>query len=136
MLIALFILGILMIFGIARYNESNKLFWILFTAYILGFAGTKVIVDTFGKKGQSEKTLDQAYPTQGLNATSNTYMCFLADELQTTNVKETSKPVSQANMPEVIEYSNALYSVTGVNRGVYLHILPNPPNKSMFFNTS
>lgn len=56
------LLGISLAFGIARYNQSNKLFWILFTSFVLGIAGASVyhkITDN-----QSEAESAQVCPTQ------------------------------------------------------------------------
>lgn len=131
-----FILGLLIILGISRYNESNKLFWTLLTSFVFCFAGTKIIVETFGEKGQSEKSLNQAYPTQGLDAASDTCMCFFNDELYKANVKETSKPVGQVNMPETSERTYTLSDVPVVTPGLYLHNLPNPPNEVILYDTS
>lgn len=131
-----FLLGLIIIFGIARYNESNKLFWALLISYILSFTVTKVITDTFGDEERSEKTLNQAPPTQGLDMTSDAFMCLLAGESLSTLVKETSNPVSQASVPEYIECIFTSGDVFGVTQGLYLHILPNPPNNTIMFDTS
>lgn len=136
MTLFIFILGLLLILGIARYNESNKLFWILFVSYVLGFAGVKVIYDTFYKnKEQSSQTLNQAYPTQALLATDGACMFTIANVDNTTTVKVTSNPVSQVNTPDYVESLGTL-SVYGVTHGQYLHILPNPPNGKFFYDTS
>lgn len=136
MTLLMFILGIAIILGIARYNESNKLFWILFTTFTLGFAGTKAIIDSFGGKEQSEKSLNQAYPTQGLDLASDTCMCFLADEPMKTNVKVTSNPVGQASTPDYVEKLITLSDVQMATPGLYLHNLANPPNNVNHFDTS
>ena len=49
----MFVIGVLIILGIAKYNKSNKLFWTLFTAYTLGFAGMKLVYDSFSEKAGS-----------------------------------------------------------------------------------
>jgi len=134
--IALFLLGFLIIFGIARYNESNKLFWALFISYILSFAAAKVIIDAFKGEERSEPTLNQASPMQGLDATSDICLCLLADESLSTDVKVTSKPAGQVSMPEYIECNITSSNVAEVTQGRYLHILPNPPNSTIMFNTS
>lgn len=136
MTIIAFILGILLILCIARYNESNKLFWTLLTAYTLSFTAAKMYYDIFGEKEQSEKTLKQASPTQGLAVTSDTCMCFVTDELPTTNVKVTSKPASQVSMPVYIECIPTLSDVSVVTPGQYLHNLANPPNDLGCYDTS
>lgn len=135
MTLFLFILGILVVFAIARYNESNKLFWILFISYVLGFTGVKVILDTFKDKEQSSQSLNQAYPTQELFTTDGTCMFTITNVDNTTTVKVTSNPVSQVNTPDYVESLNTL-SVYGVTHGQYFHILPNPPNGKFFYDTS
>ena len=132
----MFIVGILLILGIAKYNKSNKLFWTLFTAYTLGFAGMKLVYDSFSEKAGSEQSLNQAYPTQGLNLASDTCMCFLADEPMKTNVKVTSKPVGQANTPEYVERIYTSSNVQMATPGLYLHNLANPPNSVILYDTS
>ena len=135
MTLLMFFLGILIILGIARYNESNKLFWTLFTAYTLGFAGTKLVYDSFHEKEQSQQSLNQAYPTQGLLAMDNAFVC-IADNISYTTTETTSNPVSQANTPGYIEDCHTLSYVPGVTQGLYLHILPNPPNSTFPYDTS
>ena len=136
MTLALFLLGLLIIFGIARYNESNKLFWTLSIAYILGFACTKMVYDSFSTEEQSEKSLNQAYPTQGLNATEAAFICFFNNVSSTTLVKETSNLVSQVSTPDYVEPLITLSDVSGATQGLYLHALPNPPNKVALVDTS
>lgn len=136
MTLALFIFAVLLALGIARYNESNKLFWTLLTCFILGIACTKVVYDTFSEKEQSEQSLNQAYPTQGLLTTENTFMLFTNTDSYATDVKVTSKPVSQAITPDYIEPLFTLSNVSGATQGLTLHILPNPPNKVEFVDTS
>jgi hypothetical protein len=136
MTLALFILGLLLILGIARYNESNKLFWTLSIAYILGFACTKMVYDSFSTDEQSEQSLNQAYPTQGLLPTANTFVLFNNADSYTTDVKVTSKPVGQAITPDYIEPLFTLSNVSGATQGLTLHILPNPPNKVDLVDTS
>ena len=136
MTLALFAFAVALALGIARYNNSNKLFWTLLTCFILGIACTKVVHDTFSEKEQSEQSLDQAYPTQGLVATGNTYMLFTNPDIYSTDVKVTSKPVSQALTPDYIESLCTLSNVSGVTQGLYLHTLPNPPNKVELVDTS
>jgi len=64
MILLWFILGIALAFGIARYNESNKLFWTLLFAYVMGFAGTKMVLQATDGNEQSDVKTVQMYPTQ------------------------------------------------------------------------
>ena len=136
MTLALFLFAVLLAFGIARYNESNKLFWILTVSFMLGIAGTKVLYDTFTEKERSEQSLDQAYPTQGLVGTEDTCLCFFNNVYIPTFKKETSKLVSQVITPDYIERLLTSSDVSGVTQGIYLHVLPNPPNKVGIVNDS
>lgn len=126
MTLFLFIVGLILITFIARYNESNKLFWALLTSYVLSFAGCKLIIDNFGHD-ESDNTFMQVQPTQGLAASSGSLVYLLADEDLSAPKKVTSEPVSQAIVP-AIERSVTLSDVSGVTQGLYLHALPNPPN--------
>lgn len=134
--LAIFIAGVEAIGLISRYNESNKLFWALFVSFVLGFAGTKMIVDTFDDKERSDNTLIQTSPIQGLDAASDTCLCLLAGELLSTDVKVTSKPVGQASASEYYECGTTSSDAVGVTQGLYLHALPNPPNSVIMFDTS
>lgn len=136
MTLALFILGLLLILGIARYNESNKLFWTLSIAYILGFACTKMVYDSFSTDEQSGPSLDQAYPTQGLATTGEACICFFDNVSSTTPTKETSSLVSQVFTPDYIEHTPTLSDVSGVTQGLTIHALPHPPNSVSLVDTS
>jgi len=123
--IVMFALGIVLITLIARYNESNKLFWTLLTCFTLGFVGTKLIYDAFSKE-ESKVIVDKVQPTQALAVTPGSLVYLLADDSLSTSVKVTSEPVGQALVP--VDYNATLSSASGVTRGIYLHVLPNPPN--------
>ena len=127
MTLFVYLLGILIILGIARFNESNKLFWILFTTYTLGFAGTKMLQGVFSDKKQNEVSLNQAYPTQGLPAMDNALVCIV-DNISDATLETMSNPVGQANTPDYVENIPTLSYVHGVTHGLYLHMLANPPN--------
>ena len=112
----MFIVGILLILGIAKYNKSNKLFWTLFTAYTLGFAGMKLV-------------------TQGLLAMDNAFVC-IGDDISYTTTKTKSNPVGQASTPDYVETCHTTSYVHGVTHGLYLHVLPNPPTSTFPYDTS
>lgn len=122
----LFILGVAIITLLARYNESNKLFWTLLTCLTIGFVGHKLINDAFGKK-ESKVKVEQVQPTQALAVTSGSLVYLLADSTLPTSVKATSNPVSQVNVP--INDSFTLSYASEVTQRLYPKTLPNPPNK-------
>lgn len=137
MTLTLFILGLLIILFIARYNESNKLFWQLLVAFVLCFAATKIVYNTFfAEKEQSELSLNQAYPTQGLIATLDTNKCLFTNGSCLATVVETQNLVSQDYTPEFVERTNTLSDVAGVTQRINIHVLPNPPNSTILYDTS
>lgn len=100
MFVLWFIIGIILIFCISRYNESNKLFWTLLTSYVGAFAFT-VVVLTYNKP--SNQNVDQVYSTQLCEDTSDAMCASLMDVFSTTNGTEKSEPVAVSkNTPEQI----------------------------------
>lgn len=133
----LFILGLLIILAIAKYNKSNTLFWTLFTGFTLGFAVIKMCRGAFSGEEQSESTVNQAYPMQELVAMDSD-IAFFSEIVYnlTAPVKETSIPASQVITPDYVELTPTLSNVLGVTQGLYLHALPNPPNTVQIVNDS
>ena len=68
-----------------------------------------------------------AYCVQGLAAMDNAFVCEVVNICLPTT-KTTSSPVGQASTPDYVENINTLSDVRGVTHGLYLHMLPNPPN--------
>lgn len=93
-----FILGIALIFCIARYNESNKLFWSLFIAYVGAFTVATVVLSTKNREPK-KVNLTQAYPTQLYASAPNLF--GLSDDVScsTTNEQTRSDAVSQDYTP-------------------------------------
>lgn len=131
MTLALYVLGVAFCWTIARYNESNKLFWTLFTAWTLGYAVTTMVVRS---AEQSESNGVQVSPTQdAMLPPTATFYALLADAIDAPK-KKTSNPVSQASMPaDTAEgFASANVTVTSRDQPV-IHVLANPPTP---FNTS
>lgn len=63
------LLGISLAFGIARYNQSNKLFWILFTSFVIGIAGASVYNKLTNDQSETESV--QVCPTQACSGSVN-----------------------------------------------------------------
>jgi hypothetical protein len=89
-----FCLTLAAIYGIARYNESNKLFWTLLTPFLFGFAVWTMTHKEKSSK-QEEITVVQDNPTQAAALTPDTYMYLLTGDSTSTSKKATSHPVSQ-----------------------------------------
>jgi len=132
----LFILGILCILCIARYNNSNKVFWALFVSYILAFTVGTIAYKATEKKEQSQVMLNQAYPTQGLAVSLDSNMCLFTNENCSATDVETQNLVSQEYTPDFVEHTPTLSNVPGVTQWINLHILPNPPNDIIPHDTS
>ena len=92
MFVLWFIIGIVLICCISRYNESNKLFWTLFASYVGAFALTTVLLSAHNKP--SKENVDQVYSTQLCEDTSNAMCALLTDVFSTTNGTEKSEPVA------------------------------------------
>lgn len=89
-----FCLTVVIIYGIARYNESNKLFWTLLTPFLLGFA-VWTMTHKESTPQQEEITVLQNNPTQAAALTPDTYMYLLTGDSTNATKKATSHPVGQ-----------------------------------------
>ena len=69
----IFLLGIIVIIGIARYNESNKLFWTLLISFLSGMAVASVY-----------NTVTATKSTPTCQISSDIY-CLMKGEDQSTN---------------------------------------------------
>lgn len=96
MTLAMFILGILTIIGISRYNESDKLFWKLFVSFVGAYLAAAVVGNLISNNNEQDKVVSvQSVPTQVLESMPCMY-CTLADmSLSDTRVEKSTKPVSK-----------------------------------------
>ena len=86
MILLWFLSGMLLAFGIARYNKSSKLFWQLALSFTLGYAATVMVTRTINSKERSSEDLVQVCPTQIPSVVANNPALF-----QTTAVMVPSK---------------------------------------------
>ena len=77
-----FICGILLICGIARYNESNKLFWTLLVSFVGTFAAASIVIATCNNDTKNVET--NVSPTQLYVNASNACEALLADVFYNT----------------------------------------------------
>lgn len=127
MILLWFFVGILIIFAIARYNESNKLFWTLLLSYVMGFAGTKMVHDTFYGGKQSNDNHVKVCSTQMMSAAFDTATYFITNnKADDDNVVTALTPVSQG-MPATHEISAILSEVFGRTRDQPQLTLIKPP---------
>ena len=107
-----FILGIVLIFGIARYNESNKLFWTLLFAFIMGFAGTKMVINDHHEDEQSNGNLTQVCSTHVPKTVLSMATCYIISNLSKAyNVVTAQQHVSQSLTPALSETNITLSEV-------------------------
>lgn len=131
-----FIIGVIAITLIARYNESDKLFWKLFLAFVLGFASAKMYYHLTSER--NENTLTQVSPTQASMELSGIAQFFLAGSTPEITVSESYVPVSQAYAPAGSESSLILSKIAGGARDQppFLTSQLKYLGSELFFNTS
>jgi len=124
MILLWFLFGIALAFGIARYNESNKLFWTLAVAFLLGFAGTKMVLNSSSDE-QSNGCPTQVCPTHGpINAGACT-LFQTAINLVASKVTD-SNHVSKVYTPEEATTNVTLSEVFGRTRDQPLTLIKPP----------
>ncbi len=58
------IISVLVALGFARYNKSNKLFWILTISLLTGFTGAKMVASITGDHKSETSIVKQSVPMQ------------------------------------------------------------------------
>ena len=116
MILFLFLVGVVAIMAIARYNEDDRLFWKLLVSFTLAFTVTSLGVKIMGNEDKSNSTT-QVCPTQALYGTSDIVSPF-TDVSTTITVTDTAVPVpvSQDTTPE-----------NGMLADVFGEVLEHPP---------
>lgn len=128
MIFTLFALGMLVAFGIARYNESNKVFWQLMLAWVLGYATIVMVHRTFGNDERNGENLVQMCPTQMSTVVSDASLLYLLADTAVTPTKVTAlDSVSQVFTPEEHEVDSISSEVYGRTRDQPLQTLTPPP---------
>jgi len=91
---------------ISRYNQSNKLFWVLVISFLAGIAGAAVFDAITSKESpKSKEKLTQVCPTQGVSDVSKT-LIFLGEIDQIPNTCHIEPTlVSQDYTPVLSELS-------------------------------
>lgn len=97
MSLLLFLIGLFIIFCIGRYNESDKLFWILLISFISSFAITSVAIKAVLEKGKKVEKVSCVSLTQAPASKSGIFL--LADyALAGTQVLYDTKPVGKGTL--------------------------------------
>ncbi len=115
MIVLWFIIGILLAFGIARYNESNKLFWQLTLAFTLGYAVTVMCTRTFGGDDNNQNLTQVCSPQESVVV--GVLPALFQTAYNMIHVKVTaSNPVSQIYTPDTREIEIVMSEVYGRTR--------------------
>lgn len=100
MILLYFLIGTILCLAIARYNESNKLFWILYTSFMIGIAGGHIYSRMTEDADDDKVTfVNESRPTQALVQTFiPSLIGMLANEPELTTRPAMAEPVSQQNV--------------------------------------
>lgn len=101
-----FLLGIALILCIARYNESNKLFWSLFVAYVGAFTIASIVA-SIGNHEPEKVNLTQTYPTQLHASAPNLFGLSDDASCNATNEQISSDTVSKDNTSDKCKIYNS-----------------------------
>lgn len=96
------ILVIAVIFCIARYNESNKLFWTLLVAFTAGMTGGTA-VQMVNSNSQSKKTSVEVCPTQTSQPTLHLDGVLASDTAEITSEPQAPISVSKDSILPITE---------------------------------
>lgn len=90
-----FLLGIILIFLISRYNESNRLFWILFASFVGAFTVASVVLNSTKHDTKSKVDLVQMCPMQAPSSTLSLTMPVTDVSDMVTEVVPATAPVGK-----------------------------------------
>lgn len=116
MILFWFIIGMLAIIAIARYNEDDRLFWKLTLSFVFAFTATTVAIKVLGDKQDESALTEQVCPTQVLTITTDNSLLAVVDSEATISEVTAPVPVSKDNTLAVSENSSSLNEVYGWSR--------------------
>jgi hypothetical protein len=120
-----FVATIAAIVGIARYNESDKLFWQLLIAFVGSYAAASVVYNIAEDKKQDNVVMINEAPTQVLGTIPSLDEILAGNEFSATKREKSPKPVGKDSL---VSQTVILSKVHASPRG--------QPNWSMFFDDS
>ena len=94
MILLYFVAAILIAVALARYNESNRLFWVLFVSFMLGLGAGSLFLRNIGHK-ESKVVTTQVCPTQALVQALDVYIPLASDLCITTDAINIADPASK-----------------------------------------
>ena len=132
-----FFAGLLLAFGRARYNESNKLFWQLTLAFLVGYAGIVLATHVLGNDERNNGGSNQVSTTQMpaiVQANPDLFSLIGSNGLAPKKVTALHSAIQydlDVNEPDAIPSE-----VFGRTRDQPTLALLKPPERHWFYNTS
>ena len=133
MALFLFLLGILLIFGIGRYNESNKLFWVLLLSFIGSYTAASIALNYKHDTKKNKEIITQVSPTQGLYTAFCDLLSGNDAMYDNTSVTLVQKPVGQGLISEL---NNGFILSEALPKSLELFTLLKPPRFDTIYDTS
>lgn len=121
-----FIATIGVISAIARYNESDKLFWQLLVSFVGAYAAVTVATKVLGEEKQNEVVMIEKAPMQALESMPTLYASVVTDNSLATRGEKSPKPVGKDML--LSQSNNILSEVHRKARG--------QPQWEMYFSDS
>lgn len=121
-----FIATIGVISAIARYNESDKLFWQLLVSFVGAYAAVTVATKLLGEEKQNEVVMIEKAPMQALESMPTLYASVVTDNSLATRGEKSPKPVGKDML--LSQSNNILSEVHRKARG--------QPQWEMYFSDS
>lgn len=123
-----FLLGVVLAFAIAKYNESNKLFWQLAGVLTLGYAVTTICTHMVGEKENNENLQKVQVPMSKPSVITGNTCNYNSLAMKMAPAKVTaSNSTSQDFTPESKEINVVLSEVYGRTRDQPVLTFTPPP---------
>lgn len=140
MILLLFIIGVIVITAIARYNEDDRLFWKLFASFTIAFTATSIAVATLGDKQDKNDLIEQVYPTQAPDTTMG-YYSPTAIVCDSATVSEAIPAPASKDYTPAVDETFCSCEVYGKTRDqppkvTNPDVLPNPPTQAFAIDSS
>lgn len=103
----LFLVGLLAIVCIARYNEDDSLFWKLFVSYVGAFVVASVVSSTVTSSEQNKDTIIHKCPMQAPLNTSGTTCYLVTDDFELATYAQNLRQ-DPAGKDYICDYNDAL----------------------------
>ena len=116
MILFWFVIGMLAIIAIARYNEDDRLFWKLTLSFVFAFTATTVALKVFGGNQEKNDLTEQVCPMQAPSTQQNVNMLAFVDTSATVSDVTGPVPAGKDNALATREINSNLGEVYGWSR--------------------